>query len=208
MKQAEPPILSALIQALCCLPGIGKKSAQRISYHLLQRDRDGAKSLAAALSDAMENIGSCKRCRNFSEAPLCDLCLSDKRDSSLLCIVESPADVFAMEEAGYNGKYFVLMGHLSPLDGIGPRELGLDQLAAYLAGAPDTNAGSEVREVILATNSTMEGEATAHYINDIVRKYQLRVTRIAHGVPLGGELEYIDSNTLSHALAGRSEIAE
>ena len=207
MKQAEPPSLSALIQALCCLPGIGKKSAQRISYHLLQRDRDGAKSLAVALTDAMEKIGSCQRCRNFSETPLCDLCLSDKRDGSLLCIVESPADVFAMEEAGYNGKYFVLMGHLSPLDGIGPQELGLDKLAGYLAGAPDADAGGEVREVILATNSTMEGEATAHYINEIVRKYQIRVTRIAHGVPLGGELEYIDSNTLSHALAGRSEVS-
>jgi len=128
MKQAEPPSLSALIQALCCLPGIGKKSAQRISYHLLQRDRDGAKSLALALTDAMEKIGSCERCRNFSEAPICGLCLSDKRDGSLLCIVESPADVFAMEAAGYNGKYFVLMGHLSPLDGIGPQELGLDKL--------------------------------------------------------------------------------
>ena len=200
--------MSALVQALCCLPGIGKKSAQRISYHLLQRDRDGAKSLSAALNDAMENIGSCQRCRNFSEGPLCDLCLSDKRDGSLLCIVESPADVFAMEEAGYNGKYFVLMGHLSPLDGIGPQELGLDKLAAYLAGAPDAGAGGEVREVILATNSTMEGEATAHYINEIVRKYSIRVTRIAHGVPLGGELEYIDSNTLSHALSGRQEILE
>ena len=198
--------MSALIQALCCLPGIGKKSAQRISYHLLQRDRDGAKSLAAAMSDAMDNIGSCQRCRNFSEAPLCELCLSDKRDGSLLCIVESPADVFAMEEAGYNGKYFVLMGHLSPLDGIGPQELGLDKLAAYLAEKQDIETGGAVREVILATNSTMEGEATAHYINDIVRKYPIRVSRIAHGVPLGGELEYIDSNTLSHALAGRREV--
>ena len=206
--QAEPPRLSALIQALCRLPGIGKKSAQRISYHLLQRDRNGAQSLAAALSDAMDNIGSCRRCRNFSEAPVCDLCLSDKRDGSLLCIVESPADVFAMEEAGYGGKYFVLMGHLSPLDGIGPQELGLDKLAAYLAGTPDAETGNgEVREVILATNSTMEGEATAHFIGDMVRRYQIRVTRIAHGVPLGGELEYIDSNTLSHALAGRSEIS-
>ena len=206
MKQAEPPSLSALIQALCCMPGIGKKSAQRISYHLLRRDRDGANSLALALTDAMGKIGSCERCRNFSETPLCGLCQSNKRDGSLLCIVESPADVFAMEDAGYNGKYFVLMGHLSPLDGIGPQELGLDKLAAYLAGAPDADAGGDVREVILATNSTMEGEATAHYINEIVRKYQIRVTRIAHGVPLGGELEYIDSNTLSHALAGRSEV--
>ena len=204
--RAEPPSLSVLIRALCCMPGIGKKSAQRISYHLLQRDRNGAKSLAAALADAMDNIGSCRRCRNFSETPVCDLCLSDKRDGSLLCIVESPADVFAMEEAGYNGKYFVLMGHLSPLDGIGPQELGLDKLAAYLAGYPGVEAGAGVKEVILATNSTMEGEATAHFISDVVQKYDIRVTRIAHGVPLGGELEYIDSNTLSHALAGRRDI--
>ena len=206
--RAEPPRLSTLIRALCCMPGIGKKSAQRISYHLLQRDRNGAKSLAAALTGAMDNIGSCQRCRNFSETPVCDLCLSDKRDSSLLCIVESPADVFAMEEAGYNGKYFVLMGHLSPLDGIGPQELGLDKLAANLAAATGDEAHGEVREVILATNSTMEGEATAHFISNIVQKYDIRVTRIAHGVPLGGELEYIDSNTLSHALAGRRAMSE
>lgn len=204
---AEPSRLSALIRALSCMPGIGKKSAQRISYHLLQRDRDGAKSLAAALADAMDNIGSCQRCRNFSETPVCDLCLSDKRDGSLLCIVESPADVFAMEEAGYKGKYFVLMGRLSPLDGIGPQELGLDQLAAQLAGSPGVETHGEVKEVILATNSTMEGEATAHFISSIVQKYNIRVTRIAHGVPLGGELEYIDSNTLSHSLAGRREIS-
>ena len=191
------------------MPGIGRKSAQRISYHLLQRDRDGGNALALALTEAMEHIGSCRRCRNFSETPICELCLSNRRDSSLLCIVESPADVFAMEEAGYQGKYFVLMGHLSPLDGIGPQELGLDKLAAQLAGAPDGEAGAgEVKEVILATNSTMEGEATAHYISDIVRNYQIRVTRIAHGVPLGGELEYIDSHTLSHALAGRHEVAQ
>ena len=204
--RAEPPRLGTLIQALCCMPGIGQKSAQRISYHLLQRDRSGAKSLAAALADAMDNIGSCERCRNFSETPVCELCLSERRDGSLLCIVESPADVFAMEEAGYNGKYFVLMGHLSPLDGIGPQELGLDKLAAYLAGSPGVEAGAGVKEVILATNSTMEGEATAHFISNIVQKHDMRVTRIAHGVPLGGELEYIDSNTLSHALAGRRDI--
>ena len=206
MKLAEPPSLNALIQALCCLPGIGKKSAQRISYHLLQRDRSGATSLAAALLAAMENIGSCEMCRNFSEMPVCELCLSDRRDGSLLCIVESPADVFAMEDAGYNGKYFVLMGHLSPLDGIGPQELGLDRLTVWLGATSESGAG--VREVILATNSTMEGEATAHYIGEIVRKYHIRVTRIAHGVPLGGELEYIDSNTLSHALLGRREVPE
>ncbi len=204
----EAPRLMALIQALCCLPGIGKKSAQRIAYHLLQRDRTGAKHLATALNEAMDKIGSCQRCRNFSEAELCDLCLSEKRDKSLLCIVESPVDVYAMEEAGFKGKYFVLMGHLSPLDGIGPQELGLDKLAEYLVNPPDGEAGEGIREVILATNSTMEGEATAHFINSIVQKYQIRVTRIAHGVPLGGELEYIDSNTLSHALAGRHEIRE
>ena len=196
---SESSRLSTLIQALCCLPGIGKKSAQRITYHLLQRDRAGAKYLSTALNEAMDNIGSCRRCRNFSEADVCDLCLSHKRDKSLLCIVESPADVYAMEEAGFNGRYFVLMGHLSPLDGIGPRELGLDKLEEYLTD-------SDLSELILATNSTMEGEATAHFINDIVQKYQIRVTRIAHGVPLGGELEYIDSNTISHALAGRHEI--
>ena len=208
MKLAEPPRLSALIQALCCLPGIGKKSAQRISYQLLQRDRDGAKSLATALTEAMDNIGSCERCRNFSETPVCELCLSDQRDASLLCIVESPADVFAMEDAGYNGRYFVLMGRLSPLDGIGPQELGLDRLVAWLDAAPEAGAADAagIREVILATNSTMEGEATAHYIGELMRKYALRVTRIAHGVPLGGELEYIDSNTLSHALLGRRTV--
>ena len=200
---AEPPRLSALIQAFCRLPGIGRKSAQRISYHLLQRERGAGNALAQALTEAMEHIGSCRRCRNFSETPVCGLCLGNKRDGSLLCIVESPADVFAMEEAGYQGKYFVLMGRLSPLDGIGPQELGLDKLAERLAGASHRE---EVKEVILATNSTMEGEATAHYINDIVRNYQIRVTRIAHGVPLGGELEYIDSHTLSHALAGRREV--
>ena len=126
----------------------------------------------------------------------------------MLCIVESPVDVFAMEGAGYKGKYFVLMGHLSPLDGIGPQELGLDKLAAYLAGPPGSEAGGEIKEVILATNSTMEGEATAHFINSIVHRYDVRVTRIAHGVPLGGELEYTDSNTISHALAGRHEVSE
>lgn len=181
------------------MPGIGRKSAQRIAYHLLQRDRNGAMSLSRALAEAMDKIGHCERCRNFSEQPLCQLCQNEKRDKSLLCIVESPADVFAVEEASFRGLYFVLMGHLSPLDGIGPDDLGLDKLGAILDEG-------KVQEVILATNSTVEGEATAHFISEMVRKRALKVTRIAHGVPMGGELEYVDSGTLSHALAGRREV--
>ena len=188
--------LDSLIDALRCMPGIGKKSAQRIAYHLLQRDRDGARRLAGILQLAMDRIGYCERCRTFSETTICQLCSSHSRDRSLLCVVESPADVFAVEETGYKGLYFVLMGHLSPLDGIGPDDLGLEQLEMLLKQG-------ETREVILATNPTVEGEATAHFISDIVRRYSLQVTRIAHGVPMGGELEYIDSNTLSRAIAGR-----
>lgn len=205
---SEPTRLSELIRSLCCMPGIGRKSAQRIAYHLLQRDREGAKRLARALDEAMDKTGSCRLCRNFSEAELCELCASAKRDDTLLCIVENPVDVYAMEDAGFRGKYFVLMGRLSPLDGVGPQELGLEQLAARLAQSADGQAGPVIREVILATNSTMEGEATAHFIRSMIDSAQIRVTRIAHGVPLGGELEYTDSNTLSHALAGRREISE
>lgn len=195
----ETSLLSQLVAALRCLPGVGKKSAQRISYHLLQRNRDGARKLAAALQEAMDKIGHCERCRNFSEAAVCEICSSGKRDNTLLCVVESPADVSAVEEAGYRGLYFVLMGHLSPLDGIGPEDLGLDKLGKLL------DAG-EVQEVILATNSTVEGEATAHFIGEMVRKRQLKVTRIAHGIPMGGELEYVDASTLMEALSGRREI--
>jgi len=191
--------LNDLIDALRCLPGIGRKSAQRITYHLLQRDRDGARKLSSALSEAMDQIGHCERCRNFSEDKLCHLCTGNKRDRTLLCVVESPADVSAVEEAGYRGLYFVLMGHLSPLDGIGPDDLGLPKLGTLLDEG-------EAREVILATNPTVEGEATAHFISEMVRKRSLLVSRIAHGVPMGGELEYIDSNTLSHAISGRREI--
>jgi len=196
---AEASCLERLIEALRCMPGIGRKSAQRIAYHLLQRDRDGARRLASALTEAVDRIGHCRRCRTFSETEVCRLCASDKRDPSMICVVENPADVHAIEEAGYKGHYFVLMGHLSPLDGIGPEDLGLDQLTALL----DEN---RVREVILATNLTVEGEATAYYIGEMVRKRKLRATRIAHGVPMGGELEYVSSNTISHALAGRREI--
>lgn len=195
----EASRLDQLISALRCLPGVGKKSAQRISYHLLQRNRDGARNLARALVEAMDHIGHCQRCRNFSESDICSICNSDKRDQGLLCIVESPADVYAVEEAGYRGTYFVLMGHLSPLDGIGPEDLGLDQLTTLVDQG-------RVNEVILATNSTVEGEATAHFISEIMRRKKIRVSRIAHGVPVGGELEYIDSGTLSQAISGRREV--
>lgn len=191
--------LDQLIGALRCLPGVGRKSAQRISYHLLQRNRDGARNLARALNEAMDQIGHCQRCRNFSETDICNICSSDKRERGLLCIVESPADVYAVEEAGYRGTYFVLMGHLSPLDGIGPEDLGLDLLSALIDQG-------RVQEVILATNSTVEGEATAHFISEIMRRKKIRVSRIAHGVPVGGELEYIDSGTLSQAISGRREV--
>lgn len=197
---AHSPRIERLIEALRCLPGVGPKSAQRMTYHLLERDRAGGRRLAEALVEAMDKIGNCMRCRTLSETEVCGLCAAPSRDNSLLCVVESPADVAALEQStGYRGLYFVLMGHLSPLDGIGPRELGLDQLEARLADG-------EVRELILATNPTVEGEATAHYIAEMARARGVRGTRIAHGVPLGGELEYIDGGTLSHAFAGRQEI--
>lgn len=196
---SESPLLLELIDALRCMPGIGRKSAQRISYHLLQRNRDGALQLSRVLQAAMERIGHCERCRTFSETPICELCQSSRRDRSLLCVVESPADVYVVEEAGFNGLYFVLMGHLSPLDGIGPAELGLEKLEKLLEEG-------EIKEVILATGTTVEGEATSHFISEMVHKRALRVSRIAHGVPLGGDLEYVDSSTLSHAIAGRREI--
>lgn len=196
----DSSLIAELTQALRCLPGVGPKSAQRMTYHLLQRNRDGARRLARALAAAAERVGHCTLCRNFTEQELCSLCAGTQRDRSQLCVVESPADVAALEQAtGYRGLYFVLMGHLSPLDGIGPDELGLDVLHARLDGG-------EVQEVILATNPTVEGEATAHYIGERVRARGIKASRIAHGVPLGGELEYIDGGTLSHALAGRKSV--
>lgn len=186
-----------LIQALRCMPGVGPKSAQRIAFQLLERDRPGARELADALQDASDNVQHCERCRMLSDDALCGICASRSRDAAVVCIVESPADVMAIEQyTGYRGYYFVLMGRLSPLDGIGPEELGLDRLEERFAG-------NEIREVILATNPTVEGEATAHYIGELARERGLRVTRIAHGVPLGGELEYVDGGTLSHAFTGR-----
>jgi recombination protein RecR len=194
---ASSPIIQELIEALRCLPGVGPKSAQRMAYHLLERDRNGAQRLAHALVEAADKIGHCEQCRTFSETPVCRICASNQRDRGLLCIVESPADATAIEQAtGYRGLYFVLMGHLSPLDGIGPEDIGLHLLAERL------DAG-EVQEVIIATNPTVEGEATAHYISEMVHKRNLSVSRIAHGVPLGGELEYVDNQTLQHAFSGR-----
>ncbi|RCX29912.1 recombination mediator RecR [Thioalbus denitrificans] len=193
------PLLQQLIEALRCLPGVGPKSAQRMTFHLLERDPEGALRLAKALTEAVERVGRCDSCRTLSEAPLCPLCASQRRDRRLLCVVETPADVLAVEQSGaYAGLYFVLGGHLSPLDGIGPEEIGVDALLA--------RAREGVEEVILATNPTVEGEATAHYIGELLREQGVGVSRIAHGVPLGGELEYVDGSTLTRALAGRKPI--
>ena len=193
------PLLQQLIDALKCLPGVGPKSAQRMAFYLLERDTDGAKNLSSALTEAVEKIGHCSMCRTLSENELCEICVSTSRDDGTLCVIETPADVFAIEHtAEFRGKYFVLMGHLSPLDGIGPAELGLDLLEKRLAGGA-------IKELILATNPTVEGEATAHYISDMATRHKVMATRIAHGVPLGGELEYIDSGTLAHAFSGRRQ---
>ena len=195
------PGLSRLIEALRVLPGVGPKSAQRMAFHLLERNRDGARGLARALEEASANVVHCRRCRMLTEGELCEICAAPRRDATILCIVESPADVVAVEQSGgYGGRYFVLMGHLSPLDGIGPEQLGFDRLETLLGEG-------EIREVILATNPTVEGEATAHFIGEMVARRGIRATRIAHGVPVGGELEYVDGGTLAHALAGRQVIA-
>lgn len=191
------PLVTRLVDALRCLPGVGPKSAQRMAFHLLERDRDGARALAESLLQAVEKVGHCESCRMLTEEALCWICKGSSRDTSMLCVVETPADVMAVEQsAGYSGLYFVLMGHLSPLDGVGPDQLGIDLLEKRL------DNGS-VKEVILATNPTVEGEATAHYISDLAGQRGIRSTRIAHGVPVGGELEFVDGGTLSHALAGR-----
>jgi len=194
------PLIQQLIDSFRCLPGVGPKSAQRMAFYMLERDRDGAAALAGALSEAIEQVGECSQCRTLSEKELCDICESKDRDQSLICVLESPLDVMAVEQTGgYNGQYFVLQGHLSPIDGIGPEELGIDKL---IQRALD----GEVRELILATNPTVEGEATAHFIAEQLRDESVKVTRIAHGVPVGGELEYVDGGTLAHALAGRRSL--
>lgn len=189
--------LERLVEALRVLPGVGPKSAQRMAYHLLQRDRAGADHLALSLEHALANVRHCEKCNSFTDEVLCSLCSSQRRDASLLCVVETPADLAMVEQTlSYSGMYFVLMGRLSPLDGVGPRDIGLDKL---LARATE----QDVREVILATNFTNEGEATAHYIAEMLRTRGVQVTRIARGVPLGGELEYVDVGTLSQSLMER-----
>ncbi len=192
--------LERLVEALRVLPGVGPRSAQRMAYHLLQHDRAGADQLAQALAGALSTVRRCARCHNFTEDEVCALCRSPRRDASLLCVVETPADLAVVEQTlSYSGMYFVLMGRLSPLDGVGARDIGLDQL---LARATD----GEVQEVILATNFTNEGEATAHYIAEMLRARDIKVSRIARGVPLGGELEYVDAGTISQALLDRRNI--
>ena len=192
--------LDRLIQALRVLPGVGPRSAQRIAYHLLQRDREGAQALADSLEAALATVRRCARCQNFTEDEICSLCRSPRRDASLLCVVETPADLAMVEQTlSYSGLYFVLLGRLSPLDGVGPHDIGLDRLI-------ERASDGEVQEVILATNFTNEGEATAHYIAEMLRSRSIKVSRIARGVPLGGELEYVDAGTISQALLDRRGI--
>ena len=200
MADVYSPLLNQLIEALQCLPGVGVKSAQRMAFHLLDKDREGGDRLAGVLDSAMRSIRNCERCRMLTEEALCRFCASDRRDASQLCVVETPADLLAIEQSGaYRGRYFVLMGHLSPIDGIGPAELGLELLDRRLAA-------ERFSEIVLATSVTVEGDATAHLIATLAHKHGLRATRIAYGVPVGGELEYIDGGTLARALTGRREM--
>ncbi|QBY03082.1 recombination protein RecR [Thalassotalea sp. HSM 43] len=195
------PLVQDLIDGLKCLPGVGPKSAQRMAFHLLERNRIGGGKLATALAMAMDDVGHCKGCRTFTENDYCDICQSPSRaEKRQMCVVESPSDIIAIEQTGeFTGRYFVLMGHLSPIDGIGPEQLGLDILDNQLQNG-------QFDELILATNPTVEGEATAHFVADMAKRYDISTSRIAHGVPVGGELEYVDGNTLSHAFSGRKTI--
>ena len=194
------PLIDQLLQALRCLPGVGARTAQRMAMHLLERDRQGGEKLAETLAQSMRDIQRCSRCRNFTTNDICAICASPKRSNQQLCIVETPADVLAIEQAtSYNGLYFVLLGRLSPLDGIGPEQLGFDLLETRFRDEP-------IEEIIVATNSTVEGEATAHYIATLADRYGIRMSRLAQGVPLGGELEHTDSTTLAHAFAARQSL--
>jgi recombination protein RecR len=196
----SPSSLQALIEALRCLPGVGPRSAQRMAFHLLQRDRPGAERLAVSMSTALQRVRHCERCNNLSEEPVCAVCLSPRRNGKLLCAVETPGDLLMMEKAQcYDGLYFVLMGALSPLDGIGPKDIHLERL---LQRAND----GVVQEVMLATNFTVEGEATAHYAGELLRVKGIKVTRIARGLPVGGELEHVDSGTLAQAVMDRRSV--
>ncbi|GEK48775.1 recombination mediator RecR [Halomonas pacifica] len=195
------PLVERLMESLRVLPGVGPKTAQRMALHLLERDREGGRRLTAVLGEALEAVGYCRRCRTLTEEEVCTLCRSTRRDERVLCVVESPADMLAIEEAGgYQGQYFVLHGHLSPLDGVGPEDIGLDRLETRLAEEP-------IEELILATNPTVEGEATAHYIASQLQGRPIRLSRLAYGVPMGGELEYVDGGTLSRAFLGRQPFA-
>ena len=197
---SDKPLLDELIDSLKCLPGVGPKSAQRMALHILQRDRAGGARLAAVLAEAVQSIGHCRLCRTLTEDDVCALCRNSNRDDSVLCVVENPSDVIALEQAtGFRGRYFVLGGRLSPLDGIGPGELGMEQLRQRLDALGPS-------ELILATTTTVEGEATAHYISELAAERGIPTSRIAHGVPLGGELEYVDGGTLAHAFAGRRNL--
>nr|WP_010133647.1 recombination mediator RecR [Microbulbifer agarilyticus] len=202
------PLIEDLIRALRCLPGVGPKSAQRMAMYLLEKDRDAAGLLASSLQQAVEKVGRCSRCRTLTEQEVCALCNNARRDHTLLCVVETPADVLAIEQAGnYHGLYFVLHGHLSPIDGVGPADIGLDVLGERLGETQNSEAGAEepmIRELIIATNPTVEGEATAQFIAERARAKGVAVSRIAHGVPIGGELEYIDGGTLAHAFNSRT----
>ena len=196
----NPPALEQLIEALRCLPGVGPKSALRMAYHLMQRDRKGAGKLAHSMQHALDTIGHCQLCNNFSEQPVCALCNTEKREPSMLCVVEMPTDLMMLEQTqSYAGMYFVLMGRLSPIDGIGPKEIHLDKLLKRVQDGV-------IQEVILATNYTSEGEATAHYISEMVKARGIAVSRIARGLPMGGEIEYVDSGTLSTALMERKAV--
>ncbi|PVZ16429.1 MULTISPECIES: recombination mediator RecR [unclassified Pseudomonas] len=195
------PLIRQLIDALRVLPGVGQKSAQRMALQLLERDRSGGARLAQALASAMDGVGHCQRCRTLTEQELCPQCADPRRDDTLLCVVQGPMDVFAVDQTGYRGRYFVLKGHLSPLDGLGPEAIGIPQLMARV------EEQGTFEEVILATNPTVEGEATAHYIAQMLMQKGLTVSRIAHGVPLGGELELVDGGTLAHSFAGRKPMA-
>ena len=200
MPLKNPPALEQLIDGLRCLPGVGPKSALRMAYYLLQRDRKGAAKLGQSLENALQVLGHCTLCNNFSEASICPVCESERRDTTQLCVVEMPTDLMMMEQTqSYSGMYFVLMGRLSPLDGIGPKEINLDKLIKRAQNGV-------VREVILATNYTVEGEATAHYISELLKTRNIAVSRIARGLPMGGEIEYVDSGTLSMSLMGRRPI--
>lgn len=202
MAQGLSPAIDALVDDLKRLPGVGQKTAQRMAFYLLERDREGAQALSTSLQQAVDKVGHCQRCRTLTEEPLCRICANPKRaESGVICVVETPADVLAIEQTSqFQGRYFVLMGHLSPLDGIGPADIGLDELEQQLKE-------DAVEEVILATNPTVEGDATAHFIADIAEQLNINTTRIAHGVPVGGELGYVDQTTLGHAFSGRKQFS-